>query len=67
MPFFRKKGQKWEVILTHHWTAGTHRYIKETKEHMIAYSVSVPLDLGIIIEEELHSLCSAQPIFFLKL
>ena len=37
-------------------TLGTHRYIEETKEHRIAYNVSVPVNLYTIIEEELHAL-----------
>ena len=57
MPTFKRTGDAvWEVGLTTHWTIGTHRYIKETKEHLIAYNVSVPVNLATIIEEELHAL-----------
>ena len=57
MPIFKKTEKKtWEALLSHHWTVGTHRHIKKTKEHLIAYNVSVPVNLATIVEEELHTL-----------
>lgn len=57
MPIFQKQGtDSWKITLSQHWTIGSHRYIKDKKEHLIAYNVSVPVNLRTIIEEELHSL-----------
>jgi hypothetical protein len=54
--FYKKKedGSE-EPVLSVGATAGSHRKDKKSGEHWIAYNVSVPINMGVIIEEELHS------------
>lgn len=44
--------QDFRVFPCHHWNIGSHGI--RGSEHLISYNVTVPVDIGTVVEEELH-------------
>lgn len=56
-PRFTKNSEgTLKTMITMGWTGGTMRYDKDADKYLIAYNVAVPVNIRVIIEEELHSL-----------